>query len=50
VLAYVRRAVERQATVEAVNEAWAMVALLALLGVVALVAASVWARGSPPRP
>jgi DHA2 family multidrug resistance protein len=36
VLAYVRGAVERQATVEAVNEAWAMIALLALLGVVAL--------------
>jgi DHA2 family multidrug resistance protein len=36
VLAHVRRAVERQATVEAINEAWAMIALLALLGVVAL--------------
>jgi DHA2 family multidrug resistance protein len=36
VLAYVRRAVQRQATVEAVNEAWAMVALLALLGVLAV--------------
>jgi hypothetical protein len=33
--------VERQATVEAVNEAWAMIALLALLGVVALGVASV---------
>lgn len=41
VLAYVRRAVERQATVEAVNEAWAMIALLALLGVVALCVARV---------
>jgi DHA2 family multidrug resistance protein len=36
VLAYVRRAVERQATVEAINEAWALVALLTLVGVVAL--------------
>jgi MFS transporter, DHA2 family, multidrug resistance protein len=36
ILAYVRRAVERQAIVEAVNEAWAMIALLALVGVVAL--------------
>jgi DHA2 family multidrug resistance protein len=44
VLAYVRRAVERQATVEAVNEAWAMIALLALLGVAALVVASVRAN------
>jgi DHA2 family multidrug resistance protein len=44
VLAYVRRAVERQATVEAVNEAWAMIALLALLGVVALCVASVRAH------
>jgi DHA2 family multidrug resistance protein len=41
VLAYVRRAVERQATVEAVNEAWAMIALLALLGVAALCVAGV---------
>jgi len=41
VVAYVRKAVERQATVEAVNEAWAMIALLALLGVVALGVASV---------
>jgi MFS transporter, DHA2 family, multidrug resistance protein len=44
VLAYVRGAVERQATVEAVNEAWAMVALLALLGVVALCVAGVSAH------
>jgi DHA2 family multidrug resistance protein len=44
VLAYVRGAVERQATVEAVNEAWAMIALLALLGVVALCVACVRAR------
>src|SRR5262245_61589742 len=44
VLAFVRRAVERQATVEAINEAWAMVALLALLGVVALCVASVRAH------
>jgi DHA2 family multidrug resistance protein len=44
VLAYVRRAVERQATVEAVNEAWAMIALLALLGVGALCVACVMAR------
>jgi hypothetical protein len=36
--------VERQATVEAVNEAWAMIALLALLGVVALAVACVRAR------
>jgi DHA2 family multidrug resistance protein len=43
-LAYVRRAVERQATVEAVNEAWAMIALLALLGIAALVVASVYAN------
>jgi DHA2 family multidrug resistance protein len=53
-LAYVRRAVERQATVAAVNEAWAMVALLALLGVLALGVASVRARGDlaevRPRP
>jgi DHA2 family multidrug resistance protein len=35
-LAYVRHAVERQATVEAVNEAWAMIALLALLGALVL--------------
>jgi hypothetical protein len=40
----VRRAVERQATVEAVNEAWAMLALLALLSVVALCVASVRTR------
>jgi len=44
VLAIVRRAVERQATVEAVNEAWAMIALLALLGVVALCVAGVRAH------
>lgn len=36
VLAYVRAAVERQATVEAVNEAWAMVALLTLAGALAV--------------
>jgi DHA2 family multidrug resistance protein len=36
VLAYVRRAVERQATVEAINEAWALVALVTLVGAVAL--------------
>jgi DHA2 family multidrug resistance protein len=42
--AYVRRAVERQATVEAVNEAWAMIALLALLGVAALCLAGVVAH------
>jgi DHA2 family multidrug resistance protein len=36
-LAYVRRAVERQATVEAINEAWALVALVTLVGVVALI-------------
>jgi hypothetical protein len=40
-LAYVRRTVERQATVEAVNEAWAMIAVLALLGVVAVCLARV---------
>ena len=43
-LAYLRRAVERQATVEAINEAWAMIALLALLGVVALCVAGVRAH------
>src|SRR5262245_42088372 len=32
VLAYVRKAVERQAIAEAVNEAWAMIAALTLLG------------------
>ena len=41
VLALVRKAVERQATVEAVNEAWAMIALLTLMGAVALCVASV---------
>jgi DHA2 family multidrug resistance protein len=35
-LAYVRAAVERQATVEAINEAWAMVALLTLAGALAV--------------
>jgi DHA2 family multidrug resistance protein len=39
VLAYVRRAVERQATVEAINEAWAMAAMLTLAGVLALLLA-----------
>ena len=34
-LAYVRAAVQRQATVEAVNEAWAMVAALTLAGALA---------------
>ena len=43
-LAYVTGAVKRQATVEAINEAWAMIALLALLGIVALCVASVCAR------
>jgi hypothetical protein len=35
-LAFVRAAVQRQATVEAVNEAWAMVALLTLAGALAV--------------
>jgi DHA2 family multidrug resistance protein len=36
VLAYVRKAVERQAIVEAVNEAWAMIAVLTLVGALAI--------------
>jgi DHA2 family multidrug resistance protein len=47
-LAYVRRAVERQATVEAVNEAWAMIALLALLSVAALCVARVRTHADRP--
>jgi DHA2 family multidrug resistance protein len=39
-LAYVTGAVKRQATVEAINEAWAMIALLTLLAIVALCVAS----------
>lgn len=35
-LAFVRAAVERQATVEAVNEAWALIALLSLAGALAV--------------
>jgi DHA2 family multidrug resistance protein len=46
VLAYVRRAVERQSIVEAVNEAWAMIALLALAGVVALGLACIRVRAN----
>jgi DHA2 family multidrug resistance protein len=49
VLAYVQRAVERQAIVEAVNEAWAMIALMALLGVAALYVAGVRARPADRR-
>jgi len=40
VMAYVRGAVQRQATVEAINEAWAMVAALTLAGVLALLVVS----------
>jgi DHA2 family multidrug resistance protein len=36
VLAYVEAAVRRQATVEAINEAWLMVALLTLAGALAV--------------
>jgi hypothetical protein len=36
VLAYVQAAVRRQATVEAINEAWMLVALLTLGGAVAV--------------
>jgi DHA2 family multidrug resistance protein len=43
-LGYVRRAVERQATVEAINEAWAMIALLTLAGAVPLCVACVRAH------
>jgi DHA2 family multidrug resistance protein len=50
VLAYVRRAVERQAIVEAVNEAWAMIALLALVAVVALAVACVRVRADRHAP
>jgi MFS transporter, DHA2 family, multidrug resistance protein len=35
--AYVRAAVERQATVEAINEAWALVAMLTLAGALAVI-------------
>jgi DHA2 family multidrug resistance protein len=35
-LAYVRAAVERQATVEAINEAWALVAMLTIAGALAV--------------
>ena len=36
-VAFVRAAVERQATVEAVNEAWALIALLSLAGALAVI-------------
>jgi DHA2 family multidrug resistance protein len=45
-LAYVRAAVQRQATVEAVNEAWAMVALLTLVGALAVCLARSRANGA----
>jgi MFS transporter, DHA2 family, multidrug resistance protein len=45
VVAYVRSAVERQALTEAINEAWAMLAILTLLG--ALVALLVLRRLAP---
>ena len=45
VVAYVRSAVERQALTEAINEAWAMLAILTLLG--ALAALLVLRRLSP---
>jgi MFS transporter, DHA2 family, multidrug resistance protein len=43
-MAFVRGSVERQATVQAINEAWAMVAALTLAGVLALLLASYWRR------
>src|SRR5262245_5223836 len=44
-MAFARGAVERQATVEAINEAWAMVAALTLAGVLALLMMSFRSRG-----
>jgi hypothetical protein len=46
-LAFVRAAVERQATVEAVNEAWALIALLSLAGALAVILARA-ASGTRP--
>jgi DHA2 family multidrug resistance protein len=47
VLAFVRKAVERQAMTEAVNEAWAMIAVLTVLGALALVLVRPRANAGP---
>jgi MFS transporter, DHA2 family, multidrug resistance protein len=47
VLAFVRKAVERQAMTEAVNEAWAMIAVLTVLGALALLLVRPRANAGP---
>jgi MFS transporter, DHA2 family, multidrug resistance protein len=50
VIAYVRSAVERQALVEAINEAWAVIAAVTLLGAVVTAAWLVWTHWREANP
>jgi DHA2 family multidrug resistance protein len=50
VIAYIRSAVERQALVEAINEAWAVAAALTLLGAIVTGALLVWSHWRAARP